>query len=217
MGVRRASPVQIVVLVALAAGAIVAGVLLVGPPSTSSNTEIRLASVTRGVVQTSVSASGNLEPATEVGLDFKASGILTELYVHAGEHVTDGELLAEIDPTSAQVTLEEAQAALKSAQANLASVEADPSGSSSSSTGGSAHAASASSPAVARAAAFGGGTGATGATGTTGATGSSGSSGAGTGSTPATGTTGAGGSTSGRGRPRARGRPARPLARARRA
>jgi macrolide-specific efflux system membrane fusion protein len=81
---RRASPLQIVVLVAAAAGAIVAGVLLVGTPSSTAGTEIRLATVARGVVQTTVSASGNLEPATEVGLDFKASGILTELYVHTG-------------------------------------------------------------------------------------------------------------------------------------
>src|SRR6202142_3201020 len=139
---RRASPVQIVVLLAAAAGAIVAGVLLVGSPGTTSSTEIRLASVQRGVVQTTVSASGNLEPATELGLDFKASGILTELYVHTGEHVKAGQLLAEIDPTSAQVSLEQAQASLKSAQANLASVQADPSGSSSSSAASSKGAAS---------------------------------------------------------------------------
>src|ERR1700690_4474205 len=132
---RRASPVQIVVLLAAAAGAIVAGVLLVGSPGTTSSTQIRLASVARGVVQTTVSASGNLEPATEVGLNFKASGILTALYVHTGEPVKAGRLLAAIDPTNAQVGLQQAQAALKSAQANLASVEANPSGSSSSGSG----------------------------------------------------------------------------------
>jgi multidrug efflux pump subunit AcrA (membrane-fusion protein) len=76
-------------------------------------------------VQTTVSVSGNLEPATEVGLNFKASGILTQFYVHAGEHVKAGALLAEIDPTTAQVSLEQAQASLKSAQANLAQAQAN--------------------------------------------------------------------------------------------
>ena len=199
---RRASPVQIVVLVAAAAGAIGAGVLEIGTPSSSSGTEIRLAAVQRGVVQTTVSASGNLEPATEVGLNFKASGILTELYVQAGQHVKAGQLLAEIDPTTAQVALEQAQATLKSAQANLASVEADPSGSSSTSAGsgsrGTASAASVATTAalerspLARTAAYPG-PGSTGSTGYSGATGAASGSGSAGGSASPAGTTGTAG------------------------
>jgi len=123
------------VLVGLAAiGAIVAAVLLVGPSSTTSTVQYRYVTVDRGVVQASESASGNLAPVSESDLNFKSSGILTGLYVSAGEHVHAGQLLAQIDPTAAQVALEEAQANLEAAQAKLAETEANPSGSSSSST-----------------------------------------------------------------------------------
>ncbi|MGA2469912.1 MAG: efflux RND transporter periplasmic adaptor subunit [Solirubrobacteraceae bacterium] len=149
-------------------GAIVAAVLVVGPPSSSSSTEIRLATIERGVVQTTVSASGNLAPASEVDLNFKSSGILTNLYVQPGQEVYAGQLLAEIDPTSASVALQEAQANLEAAQAKLAETEANP---------------SASSGAQASAAAFGG-TGASGTTGTSGATGTTGTTGTTGSSTP---------------------------------
>jgi len=46
-------------------------------------------------------------------LNFKSSGILTELYVQAGQHVHDGQLLAEIDSSSASVALQEAEASLQ--------------------------------------------------------------------------------------------------------
>ena len=79
---RRTPPLPLILLALAAAGAIVAGILLLGPSSsTASGTTIRLASVGRGVVQQTVTASGNVEPLNEVGLNFKASGILTELYV----------------------------------------------------------------------------------------------------------------------------------------
>jgi len=56
-------------------------------------------------VQTTVSASWNLEPISELGLDFKARGILAAMHVHAGEHVKSVQLLAEVDPTTAQAKL----------------------------------------------------------------------------------------------------------------
>jgi multidrug efflux pump subunit AcrA (membrane-fusion protein) len=166
------------VLLGLAAvGAIVAAVLLVGPSSTSSSVQYRYVTVERGVVQTSESASGNLAPVSESDLNFKSSGILTGLYVSAGEHVHAGELLAQIDPTAARVALEEAQANLEAAEAKLAETEANPSGSSSSS--------SQSAPTASRLLrstdAFGGtgasGSTSTGTTGITGITGTSGSTG----------------------------------------
>ena len=170
--VRRPRPWPNVLLALAGGGAIVAAVLLVGPPSSSSSVEYRYVTVERGVVQTSESASGNLAPVSESDLNFKASGILTNLYVGPGQHVAAGQLLAEIDPTTAQVSLEEAQANLEAAQAKLAETEANPSGSTPSSGAGSASAAS-----LAGGDAFGG-TGATGATGSSGASGSSGSTGA---------------------------------------
>jgi HlyD family secretion protein len=108
---------------ALCAGAIVAAVLLVGPPSTSQATVTRTATVAQGVVQSTVSGSGNLQALNQLNLGFKTSGTVTHIYVTQGQQVTQGELLATLDPQSAEVTLEQAKASLQSAEANLAKEE----------------------------------------------------------------------------------------------
>jgi multidrug efflux pump subunit AcrA (membrane-fusion protein) len=102
---------------ALCAGAIVAAVLLVGPASGSQASVTRTATVARGVVQSTVSGSGTLQPATKVGVDFATSGTLTGLFVSVGDHVTSGQLLAEIDPSSAESSLRSAEMSLTTEEA----------------------------------------------------------------------------------------------------
>jgi HlyD family secretion protein len=135
---------------ALCAGAIVAAVLLVGPASSSQATVTRTATVAQGVVQSTVSGSGNLQAASQLNLGFKTSGTVTHIYVSQGEHVTQGQLLATLDPQSAEVTLEQAKASLQSAEANLAKEEEtdgeSATGSSSAASTGNASAASVSDP-----------------------------------------------------------------------
>jgi multidrug efflux pump subunit AcrA (membrane-fusion protein) len=123
---------------ALCAGAIAAAVLVVGPGSSSAVSVTRTAKVAQGVVQSTVSGSGNLQAASQLSLGFRTSGTVTAIYVTQGEHVTQGQLLATLDPQSAEVTLEQAKAALQSAEANLAQEEeTDGEGSSTSTSGGS--------------------------------------------------------------------------------
>jgi membrane fusion protein, macrolide-specific efflux system len=105
---------------ALCAGAIVTAVLLVGPASSSTATITRTAKVAQGVVQSTVSGNGNLQSASQLNLGFKTGGTVTHIYVTQGEHVVQGQLLATLDPQSAEVTLEQAKASLQSAEANLA-------------------------------------------------------------------------------------------------
>src|SRR5271154_1834849 len=107
----------------LCVGAIVAAVLVVGPASGSQTSVTRTATVAQGVVQSTVSGSGNLQAASQLNLGFKTSGTVTHIYVSQGEHVTQGQLLATADPQSAEVTLEQAKAALQSAEADLAKEE----------------------------------------------------------------------------------------------
>ncbi len=95
----------------LCVGAIVAAILLVGPASGSTTAVTRTAKAAEGVVQSTVSGSGNLQPASQLNLGFKTSGTVTNIYVTQGEYVTEGQLLAELDPQSAEVTLEQAKAA----------------------------------------------------------------------------------------------------------
>jgi multidrug efflux pump subunit AcrA (membrane-fusion protein) len=127
------------VLGLLCAGAIVLAILVVGPASGSQTAARRTARAVRGVVQSTVSGSGNLQAASQLDLGFKTSGTVTHIYVTQGEHVTEGRLLAELDPSSAEVTLEQARASLRAAEAKLAKEE-ETGGESSASQGSTASA-----------------------------------------------------------------------------
>ncbi len=83
----------------------------------------RTATAQSGVVQSTVSGSGNLQAASQLNLGFKTSGTVTHIYITQGEQVVQGQLLATLDPQSAEVTLEQAKASLQSAEANLAKEE----------------------------------------------------------------------------------------------
>jgi multidrug efflux pump subunit AcrA (membrane-fusion protein) len=107
----------------LCVGAVVAAILVVGPASGSTTTITRTAKAAEGVVQSTVSGSGNLQAASQLNLGFKTSGTVTNIYVTQGQHVTEGQLLAALDPQSAEVTLEQSRAALLSAEATFAKEE----------------------------------------------------------------------------------------------
>ena len=111
-----------VAVAALAAAAVVGAVVVVGSPAASSAQE-RTVTVARGVIQSTVSGSGNLAPANQVDVDFAISGEITHVYVHAGQHVAQDELLAKIDPDAANVELAQAEASLQSAQDTLTQAE----------------------------------------------------------------------------------------------
>jgi multidrug efflux pump subunit AcrA (membrane-fusion protein) len=123
---------------ALVVGAIVAAVLLVGPASGQQSTQTRTITARRGVVQSTVSGSGNVQAASQLDLGFKTSGTITHIDVTQGQQVAQGQLLATLDPQSAEVTLEQAKATLQSAEASLArEEETDGESSTGQSSGGS--------------------------------------------------------------------------------
>jgi multidrug efflux pump subunit AcrA (membrane-fusion protein) len=119
------------------AAIIVAALLEIGPPTSSARTSKELVTAADGLVQSTVTGTGNVEPATDVTGNFQTSGTLQNLYVTTGEHVIAGQLLATLDPTAAQLALDQAQENLVAAQDNLTNAEnaaADASSSSSSTT-----------------------------------------------------------------------------------
>ena len=79
--------------------------------------------VSTGTVLASVSASGTVVPSQQVGLNFLSNGVVLEVDVKVGDHVSAGQVLAKIDPTNAQNSLTEAQAQLTAAQDNLAALQ----------------------------------------------------------------------------------------------
>jgi RND family efflux transporter MFP subunit len=99
-----------------AAGAVVAAVLSVGGSSSGAQASERTATVSRGVIQSIVSGSGNLAPSKQQDVDFATSGKVTKVYVHTGERVGKGDLIARIDSASQRVAVAKAQADLVDAQ-----------------------------------------------------------------------------------------------------
>ncbi len=120
LGTRVAAPMALAVL---AGAGIVVAVTTVGSPAPAGSAE-RTATVKRGVVQSTVSASGSLAPANQLDLSFGAAGEVLGIYVKPGEHVSAGRLLAKIDPSGAEVDLAEARATLQSARDALTGAQA---------------------------------------------------------------------------------------------
>jgi multidrug efflux pump subunit AcrA (membrane-fusion protein) len=112
-----------IVLALLCVAAIVVAYTTVGQASQTSTQTSRTATVQKGVVQSTVSGSGNIQAASQLNLGFKTSGTVTHIYVTQGEQVAKGQLLATLNPQGSEVTLEQAKASLQSAEANLAKEE----------------------------------------------------------------------------------------------
>jgi macrolide-specific efflux system membrane fusion protein len=131
----KSHPSLTIFLGLLSIGAVVVAYTSVGSASQTSTQSRRTATVAKGVVQSTVSGSGNLEASSELDLGFKTAGVVDHVYAKQGQHVVTGQLLASLDPESAEVTLEQAKASLKSAQASLAQEEEDNGESSSAGSG----------------------------------------------------------------------------------
>ncbi len=92
-------------------------------PASAKSTPVTVTAAS-GTVLSTVSASGTVQTSNQLNVNFQNSGTLIEVDVTAGQAVTQGQVLAKIDPTSAQQALTIAQAQLASAQAQLASAQA---------------------------------------------------------------------------------------------
>lgn len=77
---------------------------------------------TRGDLVLTASGSGTLEPASEVGLAFRSSGVLAEMLVKVGDKVDAGQVVARLDDTDARDQLTQAQINFRQAELSLAGV-----------------------------------------------------------------------------------------------
>lgn len=66
-----------------------------------------------------VTATGTLNPVTNVTVGCQVSGQISKLYVDYNSPVTNGQLIAQIDPRTYQAQVEQASAQLASGNANL--------------------------------------------------------------------------------------------------
>ena len=83
-------------------------------------TSFSMAKVEKGNIQTSITATGTIEPVTSVTVGTQVSGIVNKLYVDYNSEVKKGQIIAELDKTNLISELNTAKANLSSAQSTLA-------------------------------------------------------------------------------------------------
>ena len=86
--------------------------------------EYQTAPVARGDLTQAVSASGTLNPVLNVQVGSQISGNIAKLYVDWNSPVKQGQLLAELDPSSYQLALQQSEGQLANANANFALMKA---------------------------------------------------------------------------------------------
>ena len=118
-----AGAVVLVVAVAVAVGRIVLA------PKNGANgadgSAIKTAMVERGNIAVNIDATGTIKPLNIVEVSSKASGKILELRVDAGDYVEKDEIIAVIETTYVQISLEQAEADLRTAEARLQQAEID--------------------------------------------------------------------------------------------
>ena len=87
-----------------------------GGKSKSANYVIETAQAVRGDVSEAVTATGTIEPVTQVEVGTQVSGIIDKLYADYNDQVKAGQLIAEMDKVTLQAELESAQAQLASSR-----------------------------------------------------------------------------------------------------
>jgi macrolide-specific efflux system membrane fusion protein len=108
----------------LAAGVIVAGIFYFSGPRGGSGGALRTEEVTRGNIERTVTAVGQIRPKTFVDVGTQVSGQLRKVNVEIGEVVEQGKLVAEIDPTVYQTKVLGNRAQIDNLKAQLAQSEA---------------------------------------------------------------------------------------------
>lgn len=87
---------------------------LVLRPSKGTGAESETAPTSRITISNTVTATGTVEPVTEVEVGTQVSGIIDKLYVDYNDVVKAGQLIAEMDKVTLEAELESSQAELAS-------------------------------------------------------------------------------------------------------
>ena len=103
------------IAVGIVALAIIAYLLLSGGKK-EGQTTFETAKVEQGNIQTTITATGTIEPVTSVTVGTQVSGIVAKLYVDYNSVVKKGQVIAELDKTNLISELNTAKANLSSAQ-----------------------------------------------------------------------------------------------------
>lgn len=96
-----------------------------GSSSSDAASDVLTTAIDRGNIEDTVTAVGNLQPRDYVDVGTQVSGQLRKVHVEVGQQVSQGDLLAEIDPTVYQTRVEANRAQLENLGAQLTQREAE--------------------------------------------------------------------------------------------
>ncbi len=91
----------------------------------SGDVQYRSAKIERGNLAASVSASGAVNPVTQVSVGTQVSGQIKELYVDFNSEVKAGQLIAQIDPETFEFRVRQAMADVDAARAQVLTAQAN--------------------------------------------------------------------------------------------
>ena len=107
-----------IIVTAVAAVVIVAGGLWIfGGPKAQSKVDFVTEPAKKATVSNSITATGTIEPVTEVQVGTQVSGIIDKIYVDYNSIVRKGEIIAEMDKVTLLSDLQSAQATYDGAKA----------------------------------------------------------------------------------------------------
>ena len=92
------------------------GLFLFGRGGTREKIQLETAQVSRSSITNTVTATGTVEPVTEVEVGTQVSGIIDKLYADYNDVVKAGQLIAEMDRVNLKAELASAQAQLASSK-----------------------------------------------------------------------------------------------------
>jgi RND family efflux transporter MFP subunit len=115
------------VIVTLAAAVLVAGLACkksagtaAGPAETYGAAPVKVFKVERARITEKITYTGTIEAVEKINITPETGGKISRIYVEAGDRVTKGQLLAELETSSIRLQLKQAEAGVAVAEASYA-------------------------------------------------------------------------------------------------
>ena len=112
-----------IAVVLLVSAALIAGIVYL-TRSASNQAEYRTAAVTRGSVESLITATGTVRPVVTTDVSTQVSGQIAEVLVDFNDRVEKDQILARLDPQTYTARVREAEAELEVARAEALSRDA---------------------------------------------------------------------------------------------
>ena len=113
MRIKRKNRIVVIVLTVVAAAVVM---WLIFKPESKGSIMVQTAVAASADIFNSVTATGTVEPVTLVDVGTQVSGIIDKLYVDYNDHVSAGQLIAEMDKVTLEAELRQAEAQLASSK-----------------------------------------------------------------------------------------------------